>query len=385
MTTAKGDVRLQNNSLFIKPLDTTLQNLSGNFSFVNGDLNSQTLSATRFNQPLNLNFSTREGEKAFLVDVGMNANWQPSRTGLLPKAVSEALSGSVPWDGKVAIELPYHGNASYKVDINGDLKNVSSRLPSPVSKPAGEPLPVKINVAGGLSSFDLTGSIGAKNHINSRWLLNHKLTLDRAILTTDSKGHSPLPDQPGIELNLPPMDGAQWLALFENGAANEVSSSVLFPPRIVLRTPSLALAGQQWNNVSLMSQPVAGGSQVEAQGREINATLTMRDNAPWLANVRYLYFNPASASGQNATENVAPRRRRGWISMAGPICSYAARNAGCGDKNIPHRWGCGDQRGYLNALQRHGGYRVWPADDQRRVGERPFRGSNLAERQTARQ
>ncbi|STU55898.1 membrane protein [Klebsiella pneumoniae subsp. ozaenae] len=69
MTTAKGDVRLQNNSLFIKPLDTTLQNLSGNFSFVNGDLNSQTLSATWFNQPLNLNFSTREGEKAFLVDV----------------------------------------------------------------------------------------------------------------------------------------------------------------------------------------------------------------------------------------------------------------------------------------------------------------------------
>ena len=72
----------------------------------------------------------------------------------------------------------------------------------------------------------------------------------------------------------------------------------------IVRALKLALAGQQWNNVSLMSQPVAGGSQVEAQGREINATLTMRDNAPWLANVRYLYFNPASASGQNATENV---------------------------------------------------------------------------------
>ncbi len=87
MTTAKGDVRRRRIiNLFIKPLDTTLQNLSGNFNFVNGDLNSQTLSATWFNQPLNLNFSTREGEKAFLVDVGMNANWQPSsRTGLLPK------------------------------------------------------------------------------------------------------------------------------------------------------------------------------------------------------------------------------------------------------------------------------------------------------------
>ena len=47
----------------------------------------------------------------------------------MPKAVNETLSGSVSWDGKVAIELPYHGNASYKVDINGDLKNVSSHLP----------------------------------------------------------------------------------------------------------------------------------------------------------------------------------------------------------------------------------------------------------------
>ncbi|WP_267976646.1 hypothetical protein, partial [Acinetobacter baumannii] len=116
------------------------------------------------------------------------------------------------------------------------------------------------------------------------------------------------------------MDGAQWLALFQNGAANEVSSTILFPQRIVLRTPSLALAGQQWNNVSLMSQPVAGGSQVEAQGREINATLTMRDNAPWLANVRYLYFNPTSANGQTGEKNAAPQAEtrldfHGWPDL----------------------------------------------------------------------
>nr|VUD31239.1 membrane protein [Raoultella sp. NCTC 9187] len=243
LTTAKGDVNLKNNSLFIKPINATLDNLSGKFSFVNGNLKSENMSASWFNQPLNLNFSTTEGQKAFLVDVGMNASWQPSRTGLLPKAIHEAVSGSVPWDGKVAIELPYRGSASYKVDINGDLKNVSSRLPAPVDKPAGEALPVKINVAGGLSSFDLTGSIGAKNHINSRWLLNRKLTLDRAILTSDSKAISPLPEQAGVELNMPPMDGAQWLALFQGGAANEVSSNIIFPERITLRTPSLTFAG----------------------------------------------------------------------------------------------------------------------------------------------
>jgi hypothetical protein len=101
----------------------------------------------------------------------------------------------------------------------------------------------------------------------------------------------------------------------------------------VLRTPSLALAGQQWNNVSLMSQPVAGGSQVEAQGREINATLTMRDNARgWQMCVISISTRPAPAAGRNGERD--RRRRRGWISTAGPICSCAARNAGCGGKNM---------------------------------------------------
>ncbi len=135
-----------------------------------------------------------------------------------------------------------------------------------------------------------------------------------------------------------------------------------------------------------MSQPVAGGSQVEAQGREINATLTMRDNAPWLANVRYLYFNPASASGQNATENVAPQTAtrldfHGWpdLQLRCAECWLWGQKYGRIDGDVAIK---GDTLTLSNGL---GGYRVWPADDQRRVGERPFRGSNLAERQTARQ
>lgn len=38
LVTAKGEVTLRNNSLFIKPLASTLKNLSGKFSFINGDL-----------------------------------------------------------------------------------------------------------------------------------------------------------------------------------------------------------------------------------------------------------------------------------------------------------------------------------------------------------
>ena len=317
LVTAKGEVTLRNNSLFIKPLDSTLKNLSGKFSFINGDLQSEPLTASWFNQPLNVDFSTKEGAKAYQVAVNLNGNWQPAKTGVLPEAVNEALSGSVAWDGKVGIELPYHAGATYNVELNGDLKNVSSHLPSPLAKPAGEPLPVNVKVDGNLNSFELTGQAGADNHFNSRWLLGQKLTLDRAIWAADSKTLPPLPEQSGVELNMPPMNGAEWLALFQKGAVESVGGAASFPQHITLRTPMLSLGNQQWNNLSIVSQPTANGTLVEAQGREINATLAMRNNAPWLANIKYLYYNPSVAKTPGDSTQSSPFPTTERISFRG--------------------------------------------------------------------
>ncbi|MCN8297215.1 AsmA2 domain-containing protein YhdP [Escherichia coli] len=317
LVTAKGEVTLRNNSLFIKPLDSTLKNLSGKFSFINGDLQSEPLTASWFNQPLNVDFSTKEGAKAYQVAVNLNGNWQPAKTGVLPAAVNEALSGSVAWDGKVGIELPYHAGATYNVELNGDLNNVSSHLPSPLAKPAGEPLSVNVKVDGNLNSFELTGQAGADNYFNSRWLLGQKLTLDRAIWAADSKTLPPLPEQSGVELNMPPMNGAEWLALFQKGAAESVGGAASFPQHITLRTPMLSLGNQQWNNLSIVSQPTANGTLVEAQGREINATLAMRNNAPWLANIKYLYYNPSVAKTRGDSTQSSPFPTTERISFRG--------------------------------------------------------------------
>ena len=304
--TAKGDVSLRDNSLFIKPLDSTLKNLNGKFSFTNGNLKSEPMTANWFNQPLNVDFTTTEGAKAYQVAVNLNGNWQPARTGVLPAQVNDALNGSIAWNGKVGIDLPYHSGTTYNVELDGDLRNVSSHLPSPLDKSGGEALPVKIKATGDLRSFTLTGSAGQENHFNSRWLLNQKLTLDRAIWTAESRTTPPLPEREGIELNLPAMDGAQWLALFQKGAADNVGANANFPQHITLRTPALTLGGQQWNNLSLVSEPAPNGTKVEAQGREINATLAMRNNAPWLANIKYLYYNPTVTKTDNNDAPASP-------------------------------------------------------------------------------
>jgi uncharacterized protein YhdP len=82
------------------------------------------------------------------------------------------------------------------------------------------------------------------------------------------------------------MDGAEWLGLLQKGVGKNVDDAAQFPQLITVRTPALTLGGQQWNNLSIVSQPTANGSKVEARGREINATLTMRDTAPWQADIR---------------------------------------------------------------------------------------------------
>ena len=315
LVTAKGEVALKNNSLFIKPLDSKLDNLSGKFRFINGNLTSEPLTARWFNQLLNVDFTTNEGAKAYQVVVNLSGNWQPARTGVLPTQINDALSGSVTWDGKVGIELPYRAGATYDVELSGDMKNVSSHLPSPLEKSAGEPLPFTMNVKGNLQGFELTGLVGENNHFNSHWMLGERLSLERAIWASDSKTLPPLPEHSGVELNLPAMDGAEWLALFQQGVGNQVGNTTHFPEYITLRTPMLSLGGQRWNNLSIISEPSANGTVVEAQGREINASLAMHNNAPWLANIKYLYYNPSVAKSNGTSSPFAAANQisfQGW-------------------------------------------------------------------------
>lgn len=291
-TRAEGKVTLTGNSLFIKPLNSTIEDLRGSFDFHDGNLTSGPLNGRWFNQPLALDFSTHEGDKSYTVGVNVKGNWQPTRTGMRLKQVESKISGAIPWQGKVDIALPYHAGATYRVALEGNLNDIQSKLPVPLDKARGETLPFHVAVNGDLRHFDLSGNMGANSRFNSRWLLGKKLALDRAIWATDSRTMPPLPSQAGIELNLPALDGAEWLALFKQGESQKVDTAVTLPERVTLRTPALQFGGQRWNNLSLVSQPMTGGTQLNAQGREINGRLTISDRGPWQLALQYLYYNP---------------------------------------------------------------------------------------------
>ncbi|MFS2221349.1 AsmA2 domain-containing protein YhdP [Pantoea sp. B65] len=303
---ASGEVALHNNTLLIKPLQSTLTQLTGRFRYDNGNLKSENMSASWFGQPLGVNFNTVEGEKDYQIGVNLKGDWQPAQIKAVPKQIASQLKGSAAWNGKVAVTLPHQGGAKYQVDVDGDLKSVSSHLPSPLDKTAGSALPVKVSANGNLQSFELSGILGDRHRFNSRWLLGERPRVDRGILVNDSKTTPKLPDVSGMVLNLPALDGEAWLGLMAGSSEEQAGRSSL-PGNIILRTPSLTLAGQQWRDLeATISQTTGGGTTIQAQGREVKGSLTIPTNASWRAHFDYLYYNPQFASSAGSGNTLLP-------------------------------------------------------------------------------
>lgn len=307
---ATGNVAMKNNSLYIRPLKTTLTELRGDFRYKNGDLDSDTLNGQWFGQPVSLNFTTREQPQDFAVNVGLNADWRPSAVTLLPTALRSRFSGHFPWQGNVDISLPYHGDASYQVVINGDARDVGSRLPSPLSKTAGKTLPFDINVKGDLKSFSVTGHAAGDQAFSSRWLLSPGLRLDRGQWQSQTKKLPALPVDDAMVLNLPALQGEEWLALFsgehsDGDALRQNSRAVSLPGNIRLHTPSLTLGGQRWNDLTvLLSQMMSGNTRITANGKEIRGSLQINQHQPWQLALDYLYYNPQWATGKTSTTDI---------------------------------------------------------------------------------
>ncbi|MGP2514253.1 AsmA2 domain-containing protein YhdP [Yersinia sp. 2545 StPb PI] len=307
ITHASGEVTLNNNSLLVKPLQSQLENISGKFRFNDGNLDSDTLSANWFGQPLTVDFTTQEQPKNFLVNVGLRGDWLPAKLPGVPADVAKLLSGSANWQGKVAVQLPKNGKPDYKIDLTADLKKVSSHLPAPLDKTSGQALPMHVQVVGGLEAFTLSGSAGSNNTFNSQWLLQkEQVELARAIWQSDSKKVPSLPEDKGLVLKLPALDGESWLALlapqftsvstpFSASVPAKIKgnkSNVILPTRLTLQTPQLLVGGQAWHQLTLLVEPLLTGAHVTAKGQEVDGSLLMAEHGPWHADIDYLYYNP---------------------------------------------------------------------------------------------
>ncbi len=307
---ASGNVDLHNNALRIKPLDTTLENLTGRFRFNNSNLDSNRLQANWFGQPVNVSFSTKEYLQDFSVNIKLDGDWQPAKLSQVPTQLTSQLGGNLPWQGDVNITLLHQGGARYDVSLKSDAKEVSSRLPAPLDKVGGEAMPIAVNASGDLQQFELSGSVANRHLFNSRWILEPQLRVDRGIWLNDALSKPALPDRAGMVLNLPALDGEAWAGLMMAGGASDARGrremgGVAMLGDVILRSPAVTLVGQQWHDVdATLEQGVNGKGRVGIKGREIRGTLETAQSAAWRVALDYLYYSPEWQSGGSNGEKL---------------------------------------------------------------------------------
>ncbi|AOV95807.1 TIGR02099 family protein [Edwardsiella hoshinae] len=302
VTHASGEVRLRNNRLFIKPLGSAMQAVSGRFRFDDDRLQSDTLSAQWLGQPLNVQFSTTPQPKQYQVTVDLNGDWLPARLPWLPAGVAEHLQGSAPWQGKVAITLPDRGTSRYQVAIDANLGGVGSTLPAPLSKRVATPQTLKVNVEGGLDDFLLDGSLGRDDRFAARIRLGALGPALESLSWVRQPGLAPTLEADEARLQLPALDGAEWLALLAAPLASQLDShSVLrLPARLTLTTPQLHLAGQVWHQLQLRLARQGETTHLQVDAQEVRATATLA-NKRLAAAFDFLYYNPQPATRGLAT------------------------------------------------------------------------------------
>ncbi|MGK2959734.1 MAG: AsmA2 domain-containing protein YhdP [Candidatus Malihini olakiniferum] len=342
---ASGDIQLSNNYLYIKPLNSKLKQLKGRFHYHNGTLSSDAIAASWLGQPVTFSFSTKEQEKAFLVKVELKGEWTPAKFPGLPKQLQTALSGTAFWRSDVTVNLPHKGVETYKITVDANLKNVSARLPDPLNKAKGTVLPLKIAAKGDLKGFTLSGSLGKTAKFNSQWLLRgDALILARAVWQQGAQKPPTLPEEAGLVLALPSLDGESWLWLLpalrgDVALYKRSQRSVHVPERVTLRTPMLQLFGQQWHDVIFNSRNTLRGTEIHTTGREIDANLMTLQNGIWRADIRYLYYS-AQWKGDEVSNLVALSEKKKPLNDSSirfkdwPTFQFACRECWISGQNL---------------------------------------------------
>ncbi|MGL4270628.1 MAG: YhdP family protein, partial [Plesiomonas sp.] len=311
---AKGRVWLENNTLRLTSLDLVLSGVKGAFRFDNGNLRSQPLQARLWQQPLTLNFTTRQQKKNYAIDVDLNGDWAVNQLHQVwPTPLWQQLSGRLPWQGKVAVQLPDKGGARYQINVDGALGAVRSRLPAPLDSPAWQGQRWQATAKGDLKRFTVQGNWGALARFQGQWLVGKQATLQRAWLDLGAASHLARPAGAMVlTANVPTLDLDAWQGMLAPAVDNLSRSTPTpahwlryLPDYLQLDTKALQLAGQRWDNLSLNGRLQGDSYQLKVVAKQIRGSAALYRQAPWRIDLAYLNWqHPLSSVGESATPTV---------------------------------------------------------------------------------
>ncbi|PKG39651.1 YhdP family protein [Psychromonas sp. Urea-02u-13] len=215
-TKTEGQVYLNNNDINIELADNfslPLKQVNGSFSFVNGNLTANDMSAQLFEQPLVIAFSTLEKKKSYQVNADINGIWKLAKLSAFQKKLQPLrLSGHLDWSGKVDFKHQYTGGYQFDVALHSAMQGIRTKLPAPFYKNSLHSWPTAINISGNDNSSRLQLSIKDKLRLDSQ--LNYTAGKQTVPYFHLNIGPSPVAEidktKQVIDVNLETLNVASW-------------------------------------------------------------------------------------------------------------------------------------------------------------------------------
>jgi uncharacterized protein (TIGR02099 family) len=261
---ARGVINFSNNKIALKTPGIDLKNIQGQLSFINDKINTENLSLTWHDLPLNIVVSGQDKTEYFDTDIQFSANWQPNDwQSYIPKELKKYFAGNLDWQGVLSLHQHHQGGFSYEMDLNSSLVDTQLNLPIPYGKNSGTEKTLTLQVSGQLDKSKIEVELdhqlsffGVLEHDTTSFSRAHLVIGDDTMLLPTDGFH--------ITTKLEQADVSTWQLLISDILAsinntkkeNKVIASDKYKPlfsapeRIRGTIVKLAVFAQTLNNVS---------------------------------------------------------------------------------------------------------------------------------------
>ncbi|CAM3719866.1 hypothetical protein VA7868_01868 [Vibrio aerogenes CECT 7868] len=284
---AWGWADLKNNRVEIQSPSIDLQSVSGRIYFDNDVLKAPKLRGKLLGQKIALDFNGESGKKGYNVHINTGGLWQvrPLEKYLEKKWI-QPLKGQSLWG--MGIDLQLHDiGFSYQMNLDADLKAVSSQYPYPLNKPAGkagkailqvsgnqETISARVQVPGGKfqTEIDITqakpvldatywlignGSFKVSPVVgNSVLVRTDRFNFDQWLeLTSAEKPASERPSSEKTSADNPP-------------ASSSAMPDIPVPDHVDWKVKELTLATLEWHDVEFLARRKGLGWRMDLSSQE---------------------------------------------------------------------------------------------------------------------
>ncbi len=151
-TKTEGVVQLKNNDITLKlgaNISIPLHNVNGEFRFINAQLVAENISASLYNEKLNIDFSTQQSATHYAVKATLDGRWQlDALSKKIPWLSALKVKGNFEWQGDVDFSYAYNAGYQYQINLNSEVQGVYILLPAPYHKNALQSWPSTLTLSG---------------------------------------------------------------------------------------------------------------------------------------------------------------------------------------------------------------------------------------------